>query len=228
MQRSRRRAARADLPAPAPRGRAVGAGRGREDCPTPRDAAEVPRARRAPGDDFGIFWMFVIYLGMADALDRMRVEYPTASSCASPSLGPNARRTCGNWSTELSRLGQPGDHRPLPASQETDPPSPRVRSARPAPVRGPILPRSDNGEDRIHVRWPVSRRPTRDRTRCARARAEHHSRGCAERRGGDRVPDAHLPARGTRVAPPRRLEASLLAYPASEGVLAAFEDALAP
>ena len=27
---------------------------------------------------FGIFWMFVIYLGMADALERMRVEYPTA------------------------------------------------------------------------------------------------------------------------------------------------------
>lgn len=27
---------------------------------------------------FGIFWMFVVYLGMADALERMRVAYPTS------------------------------------------------------------------------------------------------------------------------------------------------------
>jgi hypothetical protein len=26
---------------------------------------------------FGIFWMFVVYLGIADALERMRVAYPT-------------------------------------------------------------------------------------------------------------------------------------------------------
>jgi len=26
---------------------------------------------------FGFFWMFVVYLGMADALERMRVAYPT-------------------------------------------------------------------------------------------------------------------------------------------------------